>query len=167
MAKKKTTRATTFLTRQKIPFDVIQYDHEEKGAAFAARATGCPLAQTVKTLVADLGDGRHVLALMPGDRQLSLKQLAKACGVKKAAMADTATAERLTGYLVGGISPFATRQKLEAVMEEELLRYDAVVINAGQRGVMLKLSPEDIVRALGCTTGEIAVPDEATAGNRR
>ncbi len=150
--KKKTTRATTFLDRKKISYEVIQYEHEEKGAAFASKATGIPLSQTIKTLVADVGDRRYALALMPGDRQLSPKLLAKALGVKRADMANPADAERVTGYMTGGISPFGTTRPLPVVMEACLLEYEAVVINAGQRGVMLKMSPQDIVRALDCET---------------
>jgi len=144
------TRAIAWLKKKKIPHEVVHYAHEEKGAAFAARATGFPLEKTVKTLVVDLGSKSFGLALMPGDRELAFKQAAKAFGVKKAAMADPATAERLTGYHVGGISPFGLRQRLPVVMEEGLLRHAAVMINAGQRGVMLKMVPGDIVTAIGC-----------------
>ncbi len=146
--KKKTTRATQFLAKRKISFEVIQYDHEEKGAEFAARATGFPLQKTVKTLVAEVSDQGFVLALMPGDQQLSLKLLARAFSAKRAAMADTADAERLTGYLVGGVSPFAARQAMPAAMEQTLLEHDQVAINAGQRGVMIKMAPKDILRVL-------------------
>ena len=126
------TRAIQFLKQKKIPFEIIKYDHEEKGAGFAAATTGYPLAATVKTLVVDLGGKKYALALMPGDRQLSMKHLAKVCAVKRAAMADTRTAERLTGYLVGGISPFGTKQKLPVIMEAEILTFDRILINAGQ-----------------------------------
>ena len=87
-----------FLKQKKIPFEIIKYDHGEKGAEFAAAATGFPLEATVKTLVVDLGEKQYSLVLMPGDRQLSMKRLAKVCGVKRAAMGDTRTAERITGY---------------------------------------------------------------------
>jgi len=146
--KKKITRATQFLAKQKIPFEVIQYDHEEKGAEFAARATGFPLEKTVKTLVTEVSDQGFVLALMPGNQQLSLKLLARTFSAKRAALADTSDAERLTGYLVGGISPFATRQALPAAIEQTLLEHDQVVINAGRRGVMIKMAPKDILRVL-------------------
>ena len=144
------TRAIAWLQQKKIPFDVIHYDHEEKGAAFAARSTGFPLEQTIKTLVVDLGGKTFGLALLPGHQELSLKKLAKAFGVKKAAMATTDAAERLTGYHVGGISPFGLRQRLPTVIEESLLHHDNVMINAGQRGAMLKMAPGDIVAALSC-----------------
>jgi len=150
------TRATDFLKQKRIPFEIIEYEHEEKGAKFASHAIGFPLERTIKTLVADLGDKKYVLVLMPGDKQLSLKHLARVFAVKKAAMAVAADAERLTGYLVGGISPFGTKQKLPAVMEQSLLNFDKVAINAGQRGVMLILNPADIVKALGCEVSDLA-----------
>jgi Cys-tRNA(Pro)/Cys-tRNA(Cys) deacylase len=150
------TRAIQHLKWKDVSFEVIKYEHEEKGAAFAARATGFPLDRTVKTLVVDLGGRNYCLALLPGDRQLDLKQLAQAFAVKRAAMADTATAARLTGYLVGGISPFGTKQALPAVMEKRIREYAQVLINAGQRGVMLKMAPEDIVAALGCRLESIS-----------
>ena len=145
------TRAIQYLYKKGINFKVVEYEHDEKGAEFAARAIGFPLERTIKTLVVDLGSNQYCFALLPGDKQLALKQLAKACKVKKAAMVDTATAERLSGYLVGGISPFGAKHNLPAVVEESLLKFDDVAINAGQRGVMLIMSPEDIVKALDCT----------------
>ena len=71
-------------------------------------------------------------------------------------MVDIKTAERLTGYLVGGISPFGTRQRLESVMESSILKNEEIIVNAGQRGVMLKMAPNDIVAALGCKVTSIA-----------
>ena len=152
------TRAIQILKQKKIPFELIKYDHEEKGAEFAADATGFPLEATVKTLVVDLAEKKYTLVLMPGDRQLSMKRLAKACGVKRAAMADTRTAERLTGYLVGGISPFGTKQKLPVVMEAGILTFDKILINAGQRGTMLKMAPVDIQKALAAKVAVVAQP---------
>jgi Cys-tRNA(Pro)/Cys-tRNA(Cys) deacylase len=150
------TRAIRFLKRKAVTYELVKYVHEEKGAEFAARATGFPLDRTVKTLVIDLGGRKYCLALLPGDRQLDLKQLAQVFAVKRAAMAATASAERLTGYLVGGISPFGTKQVLPAVMEKRILKYAEVIINAGQRGMMMKMTPEDIVKALGCRVASIA-----------
>jgi Cys-tRNA(Pro)/Cys-tRNA(Cys) deacylase len=150
------TPAIQFLKQRQIQFDLVKYDHEEKGAAFAAKATGFPLQQIVKTLVVELGEKQYVLVLIPGDQHLSLKRLAKVCGVKRAAIADTKTAERLTGYLVGGISPFATKQKLAVIMEECILNFDKILINAGQRGMMLKLTSKDIRATLTCTVASIA-----------
>jgi Cys-tRNA(Pro)/Cys-tRNA(Cys) deacylase len=100
------TRAIQTLKRAQLPFEVITYSHKEKGAAFAAQAIGFPLEKTVKTLIADLGGRRYVAALLPGNTQLDFKKLARIFHTKNASMASTTIAERLTGYLVGGISPF-------------------------------------------------------------
>ena len=150
------TRAIQFLKQKKIAFEVVKYIHEAKGAGFAAKATGYPLEKTVKTLVVDLGENHYGLALMPGDKQLSMKRLAKSLGTKHATMVDTQTAERITGYFVGGISPFGAKQKLPVVMEEGILRFDKILINGGQRGTMLIMKPADIQKALGCEVDNIA-----------
>ena len=152
------TRAVKLLKQINIPFEVLKYEHVEKGAAFASQAIGMPLERTIKTLVVDTHPKGHHLALMAGDRQLSLKKMAKACKVKRAAMADTSTAERLTGYLVGGISPFATRQQLPVILEASLMNHTTVAINAGQRGTMLIISPSDILAVLTGTIADIAEP---------
>ena len=152
---KMSTRAIQYLNKKGINIKVVEYEHDEKGAEFAARAIGFPLERTIKTLVVDLGNKKYSFALMPGDKQLALKQLAKICNVKRTAMVDTATAERLTGYLVGGISPFGAKQNLPAVIEKDLMKYDRVAINAGQRGVMLIMKPGDIVKALDCDVARI------------
>ena len=150
------TRAISYLRKKKIPYEVVTYEHEEKGAAFAARATGYPLECTVKTLVVELGRKNYCLALLPGNRELDLKKLACLCKVKRTAMVDIKTAERLTGYLVGGISPFGTQQRLETFMESSILNNEQVLINAGQRGIMLKMASGAIVAALGCKVLSIA-----------
>ncbi|MBW2331352.1 MAG: Cys-tRNA(Pro) deacylase [Deltaproteobacteria bacterium] len=142
------TQAITFLNQEGIHFEVIEYEHKEKGAVFAAEAMGFPIERTIKTLVVDLGRKGYVMVLMPGDKNIDLKSLARAYSVPRAAMADTSTAERLTGYLVGGISPFGTKQNLPVVMEAGLLKFDKVAINAGKRGVMLIMDPKDILLAV-------------------
>jgi len=150
------TRAIQFLKQKRMFFEIITYTHEAKGAEFAAEATGYPLKMTVKTLVVELANKQYTLVLVPGDRKLSMKRLAKACGGKRAAMADTKTAERLTGYLVGGISPFGTRQKLPVVMDAAIAKNEKILINAGQRGKMILMSPVDIQKALTCTLASVS-----------
>ena len=139
------TRAIQFLNQRRVAYEVVKYDHLEKGAEFAAQAVGFPLSQTIKTLVVALDDRRFALALLPGDCQLSMKKIAAAYSAKRAAMADTQTAERLTGYLVGGISPFGTPKPLPVIMEIRLTACAQVLINGGRRGTMLKMTPADIL----------------------
>lgn len=150
------TPAIQFLKQRRLPFEVVAYEHLEKGAEFAAQATGFPLGRTVKTLVAEVTPKRHLLVLVPGDRQLDLKRLARALDAKKAAMADPFTAERLTGYHVGGISPFGVRSALPVVMDQTILRMEEVLINGGRRGVMLKMAPSVIRAGLDCRVADIA-----------
>jgi Cys-tRNA(Pro)/Cys-tRNA(Cys) deacylase len=149
------SRAISYLKRKGIACEVVRYEHIEKGAAFASSATGFPLHRTIKTLVVDLGQKNCVLALIPGDRQLDLKKLAKVFSVKRAAMVDIPTAQRLTGYLVGGVSPFETTQAMPAVISDVLLDYETVMVNAGKRGLMLKMMPTDIVTVLECRVAAI------------
>jgi len=141
------TRAIQLLDRQRIPYKVEKYEHLEKGAEFASHAIGLPLERTIKTLVVDVSPGGPVFLLMPGHVQADLKALAKALKAKRAALADTQTAERLTGYLVGGISPFGSKKKLPVYMEASLLDHGEVAINGGQRGTLLIMSPGDILKA--------------------
>jgi len=150
------TRAIQFLKQRKISFEVVTYAHEVKGAEFAAKATGYPLEMTVKTLVVELGQKQFMLVLMPGNKRLSMKQLAKICGYKSAAIADAKSAERLTGYLVGGISPFGIRQKLPVVMDAGIVKYEKILINAGQRGKMILMSPADLQQTLACTLAALS-----------
>ncbi|MCP4691029.1 MAG: aminoacyl-tRNA deacylase [Desulfobacterales bacterium] len=150
------TRAIKHLERIGASFEVVTYKHKEKGAEFAAKAVGFPLERTVKTLVVDLGGNKYALALMPGDRQLALKRVASAFSVKRATMADAPAAQRLTGYLVGGISPFGIRKPLPVIMEASLQAHEEVMINGGQRGVMLKMAPGDIAKAFDARLSDIA-----------
>jgi len=152
------TRAIQFLKQKKIPFQVVRYEHVEKGAKYAADATGYPLEATIKTLVVDLGKQHYSLVLMPGDKQLSLKLLAKTCGVKRAVLVDIATAERITGYLVGGISPFGIKKKIPVAVDEGALKYDKVLINAGRRGTMVMMDLGDIAKAIACKVVNVAAP---------
>jgi Cys-tRNA(Pro)/Cys-tRNA(Cys) deacylase len=141
------TRAIRFLREQGVSFEVAEYNDLEKGALFAAEAIGMPVEKTIKTLVVELSKKSYLVALMPGNKTISLKKLARIRGTKRAAMANANTAERLSGYPVGGISPFGMKQRLPVTMDVGLLRFDKVAINGGKRGVMLIMRPSDILKA--------------------
>jgi len=161
------TRAIQTLKKAQVPFEVITYTHKEKGAVFASQAIGFPIERTVKTLIAGLGGRQYMAALLPGDTQLDLKKLAKVFHTKHASMASTAIAERLTGYLVGGISPFGLKQPLESVMDSSIMNHQEVIINGGRRGLMLKMAPDDILHALKSTTADIGRPIAGSGEVRR
>lgn len=138
------TRAVQLLKELGISFVVAEYEHVEKGALFASEAIEMPGEQTIKTLVVEFGTNEYFVVLMPGSKIVPFKKLAKTRGVKKAGMVDPATAERLTGYQVGGISPFGMKQHLRVIIDAGLLAFDKVAINGGRRGLMLVMSPADI-----------------------
>ncbi len=144
-----------FLRRENVAFAALTYEHLERGAEFAATALGLPLERFAKTLVVEVG-GDPAFVLMPGDRELSLKKLARASGAKQAQLADSRDAERLTGYLVGGISPFGARRALPVYVDEALLRHEQIALNGGQRGVIVEVAATDLVRVLRATAHDLA-----------
>lgn len=140
------TRAVEVLKREGISFDVAEYEHLEKGGVFASQAIGMPFEQTIKTLVVELADKGCLVVLMPGNSNIHFRKLAKILNAKKARMVDPAVAERLTGYAVGGISPFGMKQRLRVLIDSRLLAFDKVAINGGRRGLMLLMSQSDVLR---------------------
>ena len=139
------TRGITFLEQFHFPFEVFTYTHDRKGAEFAAEATGIPLERMIKTLVVgDTTRMQYFFVLMPGDLELDLKS----AGVKRMRMASVSEAERLTGYQVGGISPFASRKSLPIFMDENLKRHITVAINGGARGCIIALKTDKLIELL-------------------
>ncbi len=152
------TPATVALARAGIRHVVHAYEHDPAARSYgleAAQALGVAPARVLKTLLVDTGSGLAV-GIVPVDRSLDLKALAVALGVKKVAMADPRTAERSTGYVVGGISPFGQRRRLPTVLDAGALDQPAVLVSGGRRGLDLELSPADLVRHLDAVTAPIA-----------
>lgn len=121
----------------------------------AARALGIDPARLFKTLLASV-DGRVVVGIVPVARRLDLKALAHAVSGKKATMVEPATAERTTGYVVGGISPLGQKQRLATVLDESAMAFDQVYVSGGRRGLDVSLAPADLARLTGATTAAIA-----------
>ena len=147
----KTTPATLALTKAGVPFTLATYDYDpgaERVGLQAAEALGVAPSMVLKTLMAEV-DGKPVCAIVPSDDEVSMKKLAAAFGGKSAQMMKPDAAERLTGYKVGGISPFGQRRQVPTAVEEEALLNDEVFLNGGQRGLQVRLKPDDLVRALG------------------
>jgi Cys-tRNA(Pro)/Cys-tRNA(Cys) deacylase len=144
------TRGMRFLREHGAPFGEHRYEHRVKGAAYAAEALGLDPAMVAKTLVAQLDDG-FAFALVPGDRELSLRGLARAAGSRSAALASERDAQRLTGYQIGGISPFGSRTLLPAYAVADWLARERVALNGGARGVIIELASADVVRLLSPT----------------
>jgi Cys-tRNA(Pro)/Cys-tRNA(Cys) deacylase len=155
----KTTRATLALDRAKAAYSVHAYDYDPSADRIglqAAEALEADPATVLKTLMAEV-DGKPVCVVLPSDKEVSMKALAKAFGVKSAQMMRPADAERLTGFLVGGISPFGQKRRVPTLVEETALAHPLVYINAGRRGLQVRLAPADAVAVLGAKTAAVAV----------
>ena len=147
----KATRATKLLKQAGIAFTVHSYDYDPYADSIglqAAQSLGEPPARVLKTLMA-LVDGKTVCVIVPSDSEVSMKKLAAALGGKSAQMMKPADAERVSGYKVGGISPFGQMRKVPTVIEAQALAHGLVYVNGGQRGLQVRLSPHDMLSALG------------------
>ena len=146
----KTTRATQALTRLGIKFTLHTYDYDpdaDRIGLQAAEALGVEPRRVLKTLMAEV-DGKPVCVVVPSDREVSMKKLAAAFAGKAASMMRPSDAERLTGYHVGGISPFGQKKRVPAAVEAAALEETSVYLNGGQRGLQVELDPKEAVRAL-------------------
>lgn len=147
------TPAVAALQRAKVAFTLHEYSHQSvpsDHAGFgleAARALQVPSQQLLKTLLvaADPQERRLVVACVPVDRQLDLRALAGILGVKKVELATPAQAERVTGYVVGGISPFGQRKRLPTVIDDSVQQFERVFVSGGRRGLQIRLSLRDLV----------------------
>ncbi len=157
------TPATIALDRAGVEYSITEYDLPADASDYGASvvtALGLDATTVGKTLVATLDDGRSVLAVVPVSGMLDLKALARAAGAKRAAMADTDAAERLTGTVVGGIAPLGSRRPLDVFVDDGLTVGPVVHVSAGRRGAELSLSPADLVAAAGATVAPIAAGQE-------
>ncbi|MBK6866203.1 MAG: Cys-tRNA(Pro) deacylase [Ideonella sp.] len=144
------TRATQFLRRQGVSFSEHVYDYvEHGGTAESARQLGVPEHQVIKTLVMQDEHAQPLVVLMHGDRSVSLKSLARAIGCKKVEPCTPETAQRHSGYQVGGTSPFGLRKAMPVCVEAGVLALPAIYINGGRRGYLVGLDPALLVRLLG------------------
>jgi Cys-tRNA(Pro)/Cys-tRNA(Cys) deacylase len=154
----KGTPATVVATRANVAFTLHPYEAaagEESYGEAAADALGVPRDRLFKTLVTEV-DGDLTVAVVPVSSALDLKALAGAAGGKRAAMADPVQAERVTGYVRGGISPLGQRRSLPTVVDSSASVFPTIYVSAGRRGLQIELAPADLIRLTGATTAEIA-----------
>lgn len=153
----KTTRATQALSKVGVAFTVHTYDYDpnaERIGMQAAESLGEDPARVLKTLMAEL-DGKPVCVVLPSDKEVSMKKLASALSGKSAAMMKPALAEKLTGFVVGGISPFGQKKLVPTVIEIAALSEEYVYMNGGQRGLQVRLDPKDALKALDAIAAAI------------
>lgn len=160
MSKEKfpTTQAIRALRHHKCEFSIHYYKYEEKGGtAVAARELNVDEHLVVKTLVMEDGNGHPFLILMHGDKEVSTKALARSLGVKTVRPCDSKVANKHTGYLVGGTSPFGTKKSLRIFIEKTIVNLKKIYINAGKRGLLVVISPADLMRVLKPTPVNVAI----------
>lgn len=154
------TTGVRFLRAQKVAFTPRLYTYEgHGGTGRAAEALGVDEHRVVKTLVIETDDRGPLLVLMHGDRSVSTRQLGRALGVKQVAPASEANVTRYTGYQVGGVSPFGTRQALPVYVEAGILELERIFINGGKRGFLVEIDPRELVRTLGAQPVSVAIEE--------
>jgi Cys-tRNA(Pro)/Cys-tRNA(Cys) deacylase len=151
------TPATMALSKAKADFTLHPYEHDAGAQAYgeeAADALGVPYERIFKTLVAEVESGLAV-AVVPVSGKLDLKALASALNSKRAAMAEAAKVERVTGYVVGGISPLGQRKQLPTVVDSSALDFETIYFSAGRRGLQIETAPDNLITLTRAVTAPI------------
>lgn len=154
----KTTPATVALDRARVAYTLATYDYDpgaERVGLQAAEALGAPPSEVLKTLMIKV-DGKPACVVLASDREVSMKKLAAALGAKSAEMMKPADAERITGYRVGGVSPFGQKKTAPTVIDAEAAALPEAFVNGGQRGLQVRLAPAELVRVLGAKVAAIS-----------
>jgi len=153
------TPAILELQRSHVVFKLLEYEHDSRFAAGfgleGAAKLGIAADRVFKTLVADV-DAHLVVGIVPVSGHLNLKALAQAVGAKKAAMADPAVAEKATGYVVGGISPFGQKRRLATILDASAMSQQTILVSGGRRGLDIELAPSDLVAVCVARVAAIA-----------
>ncbi|MDO9558780.1 MAG: aminoacyl-tRNA deacylase [Syntrophales bacterium] len=143
------TTALLALKKNQAAFIPRPYKYEDRGGTrVSARELGVDEHEVIKTLVMEDDNKSPLIILMHGDREVSTKTLARLLGVKAVHPCDQKTAEKHTGYKVGGVSPFGTKKALPLYMEESIAGLPRILINAGRRGLLAEMSPSELIRVL-------------------
>ncbi|KAI5913562.1 Cys-tRNA(Pro) deacylase [Thauera sp. 2A1] len=152
------TPATRFLRQHGVAYSSHPYAYEEHGGtAVSARELNVSEHAVIKTLIMEDEDAAPLIVLMHGDKKVSTKELARQSGRKRIEPCRPEIANRHTGFLVGGTSPFGTRKKMQVFMERTILEIPLIYINGGRRGFLVGIHPHDILRILQPTLVDVAV----------
>ena len=150
------TPAINTATKAKIKFNTHEYEHDATADSYgleAAEKIGVPAEQVFKTLVVSLDNNNFAVGLVPVSSLLNMKRIAKAARAKKAVMADKHDVERLTGYVLGGVSPIGQKKSLKTIIDSSAETLSTIYVSAGRRGLEIELSPEDLKKL---TNGQFA-----------
>ena len=154
----RTTPATLALDKAGVAYTLATYDYDpnaERVGLQAAEALGAPPSEVLKTLMVK-ADGKPACVVLASDREVSMKKLAAALGAKSAEMMKPADAERITGYRVGGVSPFGQKRPAPTVIDADAAALPEAFMNGGQRGLQVRLAPSELVRVLGAKVAAVA-----------
>ncbi len=152
------TNAIRCLLEHEIEFEPLFYKYEEHGGTrVSSRELGVDEHTVVKTLVMETDTGDPLMVLMHGDNEVSTKQLARILNVKSVCPCDPKVANRHSGYLVGGTSPFGTKRRMPVYCEASILDLDKIHINGGARGFLVRIDPRDLRKALDVTPVQVAI----------
>lgn len=152
------TPAIVALAAANVPFQLHEFEADPAERHYgqaAALALGVELERVFKTLIATVDERNHVVGIVPVSGQLSLKELANAVRGKRAEMCQPETAQRLTGYVVGGISPFGQKRQLPTVIDETCVLFDSIFVSGGRRGLDVEIAPGDLISVLSAVTAPI------------
>jgi Cys-tRNA(Pro) deacylase len=160
MSKTPSTPATRLLREKGIAYTEHPYRYEEKGGTrVSARELGVDEHAVVKTLVMEDDAGAPLVVLMHGDREVSTKALARQLGKRSVQICKPDVAQRHSGYLVGGTSPFGTRKAMPVCLERTILDLPRIYVNGGSRGFLVGLAPQDLARVLSPTLVDVAIAE--------
>lgn len=146
------TPAIKALQKAKVSFKTHEYTHDPAAESYgleAAEKMGVDAKRVFKTLVVMLDAKDYAVGVIPVSDMLSMKQIAKAAGAKKAAMADKTDVERITGYVLGGVSPLGQKKRLKTFIDESAQAHPSMFVSAGRRGMEIELSPQDLKSQTG------------------
>ena len=151
------TPATKLLKANEIDFSIHEYEHDANVKSFgleAAEKLNLRVEEVFKTLLVT-DEKNYFVAILPVHHQLNLKKVAQAVGAKKLKMSDPKDAERLTGYLVGGISPVGQKKRLKTVIDQSAQQLEKLYVSGGKRGLDIGLKPQDLAKVLSATFADV------------
>jgi Cys-tRNA(Pro)/Cys-tRNA(Cys) deacylase len=152
------TPAINAARKAKIAYQVHEYAHDPSNESYgmeAAEKLGLPENRIFKTLVVTVDNKELVVGVLPVSSMLSMKDLAKAVGAKKAAMAGPSDVERVTGYVLGGVSPLGQKKRLKTFIDTSAQAFPTIYVSAGRRGLQIELDPQDLKKLTGGGFAEI------------